>query len=868
MAFIPNSGSVAAWLQSDNASVITVGSGSVFAIVQNLQGASVSGTVIANQGTNPWVITGSVQASLTPAANQSVSGTVGASIIGLTPVAVTNTPSISGTVNVGNTVTINSPSVYGNISGSVVAFINNTPAVSVQGTVFVSGSVITVGTAVPNQSISGTVQAQVQGSVATVIIGGSIAASFTPPANQSVSGTVQTDVRGSIAAVIIGGSIAANFTPPANQSVSGAVSVSNFPLTQNVSGSVVATQGTTPWTVTSSIAGGIFPISGSVAATIVGTPNVNVAGSVVAFQGAGWSGSVAAWLQSSNASVITVGTAAPNQSVSGTVGASIIGLPPVNVTNFPTTQNVSGSVVAFVTGTPAVSVQGTVFVSGSVITVGGSGPANQSVSGTVQTQVQASVAVVIIGGSIAASFTPPANQSVSGVVMAQGLNAPNASVTGNPVVIGGLDQNGSVQGAKIVTVVSVAGGLAWLGITSVSGTVQAQVQSSIAAVIIGGSILTSSTANQSVSGTVGASIIGSVGVNQGAAASLVGGWPIINGEAADATGTFTNATQTTSVTNNNLDGYGNTLISINGTYGTATAVFEGSDDGGTTWYTVAAARDDSNVIETGYTSLTNVSRTWQINNSGFDSIRVRSTAVASGTANIRISSSAAPNSSGATVAIGAALPAGTNAIGAVFASITGTVITTFTNSSIIAIQSGSVISINQGSIASAQIGTAITSIVGSFLEDSASANADPGVFVLGVRNDTLSSVTSTDGDYTQHTVGPAGETIIANAPYTKWIQGNTSIFGATSVAVLAAQGASIFTYITGLQVTNASANNVYVTLGTGSNSILGYTVAPANGGSNIYFPNALKTTQNGTFTASINGVASIFLSAQGFISKT
>lgn len=828
MAFIPNSGSVAAWLQSDNASVITVGSGSVFAVVQGLQGASVSGTVIANQGTNPWVITGSVQASLTPAANQSVSGTVGASIIGLTPVAVTNTPSISGTVNVGNTVTINPPSVYGNISGSVVAFINNTPAVSVQGTVFVSGSVITVGTTVPNQSISGTIQAQIQGSVATVIIGGSIAASFTPPANQSVSGTVQTDVRGSIAAVIIGGSIAANFTPPANQSVSGAVSVSNFPLTQNVSGSVVATQGTTPWTVTSSIAGGIFPISGSVAATIVGTPNVNVAGSVVAFQGAGWSGSVAAWLQSSNASVITVGTAVPNQSVSGTVGASIIGLPPVNVTNFPTTQNVSGSVVAFVTGTPAVSVQGTVFISGSVITVGGSGPANQSVSGTVQTQVQASVAVVIIGGSI----------------------------------------------------------------------------------------LTSTTANQSVSGTVGASIIGSVGVNQGAAASLLAGWPIINGEAGDVTGTFTNATQTTSITANNLDGYGNSLISINGTYGTATAVFEGSDDGGTTWYTVSAARDDSNVIETGYTSLTNILRSWQINNSGFDSIRVRSTAVASGTANIRISSSAAPNSSGATVAIGAALPAGNNLIGAVNASITGTVIASvsgsvgivgnpsisgtvlitntpsisgtvlvnngsvvafqgtspfvvnFQNSSIIAIQSGSVISINQGSIASAQIGTAITSIVGSFLEDSASANADPGVFVLGVRNDTLSSVTSTDADYTQHTVGPAGETIIANAPYTKWVQGSTSIFGATSVAVLAAQGASIFTYITGLQVTNASANNVYVTLGTGSNSILGYTVAPANGGSNIYFPNALKTTQNGTFTASINGVASVFLSAQGFISKT
>lgn len=46
---------------------------------------------------------------------------------------------------------------------------------------------------------------------------------------------------------------------------------------------MVATQGTNPWTVVSSLAGGIFPISGSVAAAITNT-NVNVSGSVAAFQ--------------------------------------------------------------------------------------------------------------------------------------------------------------------------------------------------------------------------------------------------------------------------------------------------------------------------------------------------------------------------------------------------------------------------------------------------------------------------------------------------------------------------------------------------------------------------------------------------------
>lgn len=74
-------------------------------------------------------------------------------------------------------------------------------------------------------------------------------------------------------------------------------------------------------------------ISGSVAAIVTNFPtNQNV------------SGSVAAWLQSTNASVITVGTAAANQSVSGTVGASIIGAVPI-------TQ--SGTIMVSVAGTQA-----------------------------------------------------------------------------------------------------------------------------------------------------------------------------------------------------------------------------------------------------------------------------------------------------------------------------------------------------------------------------------------------------------------------------------------------------------------------------------------------------------------------------------
>ncbi len=439
-----------------------------------------------------------------PVQNQSVSGTVGASVVGLPPVNL----NVGGNpVTTANPVPVQPPA-----SGSLPV-LNIGSILSVNqgsiGAVIIGGSIASAGVA--NQSVSGTVGASVIGHAPVVIVGGSIAASFTPPANQSVSGTVGASIIG---------------LPPVN--------VTNFPTTQNVSGSVVAFQGTPEWTVKSSISGGIFPVSGSVAAVVTNFPTTqNV------------SGSVAAWLQSTNASVITVGTTAANQSVSGTVGASIIGLPPVNVTNFPTTQNVSGSVVAFPTG-------------------------------------------------------------------------------------------------QYTVVSSLAG-----GIFPISG--------SVATVIT------------------------------------------------------------------------NTVLPVSGQ----------------------------------------------------------------------------------------------------------------------------------------------VSVAGTYAEDSAHTSGSNGLFVLGVRNDTLSSVTSADGDYTPMAQGPAGETIVANAPITKWVQGTTSVlnqFGASMVTI-ASQGASVFTYITGVQVANMGASSVLVTFSGATSSVVGYTIAPGGGGSNIVLPNAWKTNANGAFTTSVSGASSVYVSAEGFISK-
>lgn len=138
-------------------------------------------------------------------------------------------------------------------------------------------------------------------------------------------------------------------------------------------------------------------------------------------------------------------------------------------------------------------------------------------------------------------------------------------------------------------------------------------------------------------------------VTQGTAAAVSGGWPVIGGELADTTGTFTNGTQTTSVTSNSFDGYSTVIVSVNGTYGTATGVFEVSDDGGTTWYSVNAARSDGTGLETGYTSLTNTNRMWTLSVSGADEFRVRSTAVVSGTVNVRLSVESMPTPEAASV---------------------------------------------------------------------------------------------------------------------------------------------------------------------------------------------------------------------------
>src|SRR3990167_3603903 len=175
--------------------------------------------------------------------------------------------------------------------------------------------------------------------------------------NTSVSGTVGASIIGAVntnpGSVLVLNPVSTLAVNPNPASVQVLNPVSVLAVTQSgawsaslvgtIPGSTVAFQGTPEWTVKSSVAGGIFPVSGSVAATV--TNNVTVVSSIA-------------------------GGIFP---ISGSVAATI--------TN--TNLNVSGSVVAF-PGTNPWPVVGV----GSIITI-----------------AQSSVATVIIGGSIATATT-------------------------------------------------------------------------------------------------------------------------------------------------------------------------------------------------------------------------------------------------------------------------------------------------------------------------------------------------------------------------------------------------------------------------------------------------------------------------------
>lgn len=843
MAYIPDSGSVVAF-QSDpsklQASVRgNVGiTGSVFTIssIAGVVQTNNASVITVNQGSIAAVIIGgSIAASFTPPANQSVSGTIQAQLLST------------------------------------------------------NASVITVGTAAPNQSVSGTVQGELlstnasvitvnKSSIAVVIIGGSIAASFTPPANQSVSGRVETvqtgtviaslvstipssvivgasifglapvniiqgnasvtgtmsilgtvpvtqattpwlvgsiygNIGGSVAAFIVGnasiitvaqssvavaivsGSIAATFTPPANQSVSGAVSVSNFPTNQNVSGSVVAFQGTTPWVVAPNNSSIVTIAQGSVATVIIGG---SIAASFTPPANQSVSGTVQAQLQSTNASVITVGGAAGTQYAENAITPSVTGTAIMFRSNHSSSIM---SVVDPVTPLPIVgSVQGTFSVIG-VVPVAQSGAWTVSVVGTV-------------GASIIGQL-PTGTAIIGSIAVLQGTTPwLISSVYGN---IGG-------------SVVAFQGG-AWTH--SVVGSVS----------IVGG--------------TVGASVVGIAPVTLTAntipatSSILVGVTANTNGSVLTTTGYTQAVVQITSGPGASLTGALN---------------FEGTLDG-----TAFVPIQGYNLATNAISSMATVESDWAFNTAGLQGIRARVSNWTVGSITARAVVSPSDARPYAQLIVGTPSISGTVLIGNTNLNVSGSVVAfqggiqvtslvstvpssvivgasifgqlpagTAVLGSIVAYQGaatpwviGSVYGNISGSVVAFQ-GTApwvIQSIVGTYAEDSASADGDKGLLAFGIRNDSLSSITGSNLDYGAWAQDSSGRHLIK--PFVSEDGTIISYVGSVvsgSVTLIQASAVGKRNYITDFWLVNTGAATTLVTFQDGSTSIVGYGIAPTAGG--------------------------------------
>ena len=171
------------------------------------------------------------------------------------------------------------------------------------------------------------------------------------------------------------------------------------------------------------------------------------------------------------------------------------------------------------------------------------------------------------------------------------------------------------------------------------------------------------------------------------------------------------------------------------------------------------------------------------------------------------------------------------------------------------IGSGSVITVLQNA-----------SIAGTYAEDTAHTAGDRGLFVLGVRNDAVASFVSANSEYSPIASDSAGRILSKPfAPDESRVAGVASTVSIISTSVIAAAGAGLRNYITDILITNSGSVATRVDFLDGANAIIGRTIAPANGGSNIHLATPLRTDANGQFHIQADTAVSILgITALGY----
>lgn len=201
----------------------------------------------------------------------------------------------------------------------------------------------------------------------------------------------------------------------------------------------------------------------------------------------------------------------------------------------------------------------------------------------------------------------------------------------------------------------------------------------------------------------------------------------------------------------------------------------------------------------------------------------------------------------ATVAGSASLPAGSNVIGHVIVD-SGTVTTVSTVTAVTAITNA------------LPAGTNLIGHVDGAAASGASVSGNP--LLNGGRAATASPTAVTDGQAIALQLTETGKLVVSPYAIKENMVRATASGTSGALTLLAAGGASIKTYVTGLQLGTSNAAAGIVTLNDSASSVF---IIPAAGGSNIVFPTPLVTAANTALTATITGAgATVYASAQGY----
>lgn len=233
--------------------------------------------------------------------------------------------------------------------------------------------------------------------------------------------------------------------------------------------------------------------------------------------------------------------------------------------------------------------------------------------------------------------------------------------------------------------------------------------------------------------------------------------------------------------------------------------------------------------------------------------------VQQGTWNTSITSTA-PSSVLVGASIFGALPGGNAVIGAVAASISGSVTVTGLQGASVSgtVNIAGTPSIS-GTVAATEQGTWINSVI----------SGSPSSMLVGTyaqRNDNVASFLGGNLTWNPFATDSAGRTLTKPfSPEESRLDIATSVVSG-SVTALFASVTGLRNYVSDIHIANTGSVATLVTFKDGSTSILGYTIAPAGGGSNIInmsFPMRTAPAQDFCFVAG-TAASVLYVTARGF----